>query len=736
MIKYLGDIIENPVPKKTRLRLNKEREWKAKYYSEHDLVVISKDGTLGDVYQINGIKIGFPARPLKRDIKNYKLPQEKQKWERDKIPDGLNRDTMHSFDAYTDEEFLRREQGFWVYIKGMPIYMTGVYYFFLQWTRLDDGYPRFRQIQNELMIYWEACKVDQRSFGICYVKNRRFGWSSLSISELLESGIITAEKELGIISKTGEDGRKMFGKLVRAFKKLPCFFMPEWDGTSTPKKELILSKPTRKRSKNYVADDDDGLDTTIRYFNTAINAMDGDKMFRSAIDEAGKFPKEVPFDRYWSIVKTSHTQGARIVGKAMVGSTVNDLSKGGAEFKKVYYASTPTDERFNNQTQSGLYSLFISAQYCLEGFFDPYGFSVYNDPEEPVENDLGELISIGANTYLDNQLESLKNDPEAFNEQLRQFPRTERDAFRDAATDSYFNVLKLIEQIDYNDALTEKPYERGNFIWEGGIPDTKVKWVPDPANGRFKITHHPSVSNRNIYVERKLNGVLAKAPMAGYIGTLGVDPYNRSKAADSRGSKGAIHLCTSENTSDLPNNAFILEYIARPRKIEMFFEDVIMCMVYYSVPFLAELSNESFLRLVRDRGYRHYSMNNPFKNLRDLNPTERELGGLPQQNKTGASQQFYAVEAYIEDYVGVATDNSNRPIGTMGNIPFNETLTQWKDVDLEKRTKFDAYISSSLALLGNQRVEVKQEKRKSFSIPFAKYNNSGLTSQKKSYAYR
>lgn len=105
MITYLGGIIENPVPKKTRLKLNKEREWKAKYYEEYDLVVISKDGTLGDVYEINGIKIGFPVPPLKRDTKNYKLPKEKQKWERDKMPDGLNRDTMHSFDAYTDEEF-------------------------------------------------------------------------------------------------------------------------------------------------------------------------------------------------------------------------------------------------------------------------------------------------------------------------------------------------------------------------------------------------------------------------------------------------------------------------------------------------------------------------------------------------------------------------------------------------------------------------------------------------------
>ena len=46
---------------------------------------------------------------------------------------------------------------------------------------------------------------------MCYVKNRRFGWSTLCNNEQIESGTSSKEKKLGIISKTGEDAKEMLG---------------------------------------------------------------------------------------------------------------------------------------------------------------------------------------------------------------------------------------------------------------------------------------------------------------------------------------------------------------------------------------------------------------------------------------------------------------------------------------------------------------------------------------------
>lgn len=745
MITYLGEeVTTEVVPTLTRNRRNKAKAWEYGYNEEFDVICISKNGTLGKIFRVNGINIGVPEIPEASKIINHDKPIYNQKWKRRPIPKGLNAETMYDpqYSEYIDEEFERREQGVFVMINGKPIYITGTMYFILNWFKLDEGYPNFRIIQNDLMLYWEACKADPRCYGICYVKNRRFGWSSLCIGELTESGTQIMNSLLGIISKTGEDARNMFGRLVRGFKKIPCFFTPIWDGTSTPKKELNLTEPTTKRStkKGMLKKqaEEEGLDTTIRFYATVLNSMDGERVFRSAIDEGGKFPKDVPFDKYWQIVKTSHRVGSRIVGKAMIGSTQNSREKGGAEFKKVYDNSDPLKRNKNGQTASGLYKLFIDAAYCIEGYFDEYGYSILEDPATPVRNEFGELRTTGAITYLKNEADALKQeDPEAYYEFLRQFPRTEEHAFRDEAGDCAFDIAKIYEQLDYNEnELDPSLIQRGNFQWQNGIPDTEVEWVPN-EKGRFRIAWHPPRETRNKWNWVTLHGKRAKHPVNGNLGSLGCDPYNRSQTVDGRGSKGSIHGQTKSVMQEgVPSNFFFLEYIDRPRTVELFFEDVIMSMVYYSMPVLIELANEKFLTVLKNRGYRWFSMNRPDKRWKDLSPTEKEFGGIPAQGKTIGDVQFYAVEAFVNDHVGVETrlDDAmqNRPFGEMGDkIYFNRTLRQWKDVDPEKRTKYDAYISSSLVLLANQkRVAVKKtEEQKPIKVPITLYDNYGSISK-------
>ena len=148
------------------------------------------------------------------------------------------------------------------------------------------------------------------------------------------------------------------------------------------------------------------------------------------------------------------------------------------------------------------------------------------------------------------------------------------------------------------------------------------------------------------------------------------------------------------------------------------------------MPFLGELSNEAFLQYVYDRGYRHFSLNNPFKSYKDLSPTEKKLGGAPPQGNLVADGQMYAMQAYVEDHIGYSTSDRIRPLGTIGSMPFNRTLEQIKDVDLKNRTKYDAYIGSTLSLIANQKRKIEKKKeRQPFINPFTKYDNSGMRSQ-------
>lgn len=736
MIHYLGQEVE-VVDAKTKLTKNKKKSWEYGYNPKIDVIIISKNGTLGSIFQVGDIKIGLPLRPRKNTIRHAYYKDEHQKWSREELPAGLDYSNWESqhFDWVKQQDTYRKE-GYWAYINGKPIYMTGTYWFFLQWVRIEEDYPDFRQVQNEYMIFWEACKADPRCYGLIYGKNRRMGATSLAVSELLMSGTLFREKRLGLVSKTGKDSKDVFDRLVTAFKRLPPFFKPKTDGTSTPKTELILREPTRKLKTGEKVSTDTGMNTIISHYNTALNAMDGMRMFRALLDETSKFPREVPFDKYWGIVRTSFIKGKVIFGKAMVVSTVNPMKHGGKEFKNVYYNSKKRD--LNGRTLSGLYPIYIPAQYCLEGYFDEFGFSIVEDPIEPIKTDAGDYESIGGITYLKNILESLKNKPDEYNEQLRQFPMQESDMFRDSNTDCFFNVLKLEEQLSYNvEELDDDKYGnseviRGNFTWANGIKDSRVIFHPDTENGRFWIAKGciPAPEFQNQKHTKYKHGISAYAPANENLGCIGIDPFNREKTSEGEGSNGAMHLYTRMNTLGLPNNAFIMEYIDRPKKIEMFYEDVIMAMHFFSVPILPELSSERFSHFLIERGYRHYVKNNPFKPWNKLSPEEKKCGGINAQNVKFREEQFQALNSYIEDYIGVAREKENREIGDMGYLPFTRTLEQWKAADPDKRTDFDAYISSSLAILGCQsRIKIQIEEPKPIKIPFRQYDNSGLISK-------
>ncbi len=63
---------------------------------------------------------------------------------------------------------------------------------------------------------------------------------------------------------------------------------------------------------------------------------------------------------------------------------------------------------------------------------------------------------------------------------------------------------------------------------------------------------------------------------------------------------------------------------------------------------------------------------------------------------------------------------------------FNKTLNDWSKFDINNRTKFDASISSGLAIMACNRnlytPVVKKEKQK-INIGFARYKNIGMSSK-------
>ncbi len=737
----LYEVIENYIPKSTISTKNKAKSWKYGYDEKHDVVVISKSGQIENVVSINGLKIALPKAPQK--IYKRDSSKKEQYWERFEYPKELSRIksifNWHSSPTafknqwvdYIETEFDRREEGFWFYSNGIKTYITGSHYMYLQWTKIDVGFPNYREANRIFYLYWEACKADTRSFGICYLKIRRSGFSYMGSEECANIGTISKDARIGILSKTGADAKKMFtDKVVPISNNYPFFFKPVQDGMDKPKTELAYRVPASKITKKNMYSEEvdlvEGLDTTIDWKNTGDNSYDGEKLKLLVHDESGKWEKPNNILNNWRVTKTCLRLGSKIIGKCMMGSTSNSLEKGGDSFKKLFYDSDINNRNANGQTKIGLYSLFIPMEWNMEGFIDRYGSPVFYNPDEETIDVYGDYITQGAVDYWENEVESLKNDPDALNEFYRQFPRSENHAFRDESKQSLFNLQKIYQQIDYNESLIKDQFiTRGSFSWRNGIKDTEVVFSPNDR-GRFYVTWTPNKQLQNKHYFK--NG--RRCPGNEHMGSFGCDSYDISGTVGGGGSNGALHGMTKFHMDDGPTNEFFLEYIARPQTAEKYFEDVLMACVFYGMPILIENNKPRLLYHFKNRGYRGYSMNRPDKVFNKLSKSERELGGIPNSSEDVKQAHAAAIESYIEKYVGLDFLGTFRDPDSMGSMYFTRTLTDWARFNINNRTKFDASISSGLAVMANQRNLYQPVKNKSkIKLNFARYDNTGSFSQ-------
>tara|TARA_B110000503_G_scaffold81457_2_gene124585 strand:+ start:2067 stop:4292 length:2226 start_codon:yes stop_codon:yes gene_type:complete len=733
LYKVLSDHIKPSVIK----RQNRYNKWDYGYNKEYDIIVISRTGKIGEIYEIQNLKVALPL------IDNaYKISEskEEQRWKSSEYPKDLSKiKTIFEWEnypdhfkntwyEYIDQEFEFREKGFSFYNNGVPTYITGTHYMYLQWTKIDVGKPDFREANRIFFIFWEACKADTRCFGMCYLKNRRSGFSFMSSSEIVNQATISSDARFGILSKSGADAKKMFtDKVVPISLHYPFFFKPIQDGMDRPKTELAYrvpaSKITRKSISNNATPKSElqGLDTTIDWKNTGDNSYDGEKLKILVHDESGKWERPDNILNNWRVTKTTLRLGSKIIGKCMMGSTSNALAKGGENFKRLYYDSDVAKRNRNGQTSSGLYSLFIPMEWNFEGFIDTHGLPVFDTPKNPVKGVDKNEIDYGVIEHWQNEVDGLKSDQDGLNEFYRQFPRTEQHAFRDEAKQSLFNLTKIYQQIDYNEDLRNTSIiTTGSFSWENGMPDTRVMFSPN-KDGRFRLSWVPPKDLQNRVIIK--NGV--KSPGNEHCGAFGCDSYDISGTVDQRGSNGSLHGLTKFSMEDVPPNHFFLEYIARPQTAEIFFEDVLMACVFYGMPILAENNKPRLLYHFKRRGYRGFSINRPDKVWNKLSITEKEIGGIPNSSEDIKQSHAAAIESYIETYVGLMDTG-------FGDMYFQRTLEDWARFNINNRTSHDASISSGLAIMAcnkHRYAPANKIERQAVSLGIKRYNNDGSTSK-------
>ena len=625
---------------------------------------------------------------------------------------------------------------------GEPVYLTGHQYFALQWCLMfDDGnYMNFRFAQLNMFYHLEACIRDKRCLGQIFLKSRRTGFTYVVLSILMNLSTSVGNGKYGMTSKSGDDVQEAFDKLSYMFLSLPFFFRPVVKGKEDSPSELFFGKPSnnsKEAKKSRQSHVNEYLNTVIDHRPTKNDSYDSVKLNAYLGDECGKWVRPHNYITHLGMVGPTMMPNGRVVGKAFLGSTMGARAKGGEQFIELLDGSHVKDrDPITQKTSTGLYFYFLPAHHNMEDFTDIYGKCWATEtPPKGTKSVTGVEIERSAEAYLMAVEEQKKRQSDtALNEQYRTYPRTVEHAMRDEDNNCVFNVTKLYDQLNYNKSIPEESrYMVGNFAWEDGIKDSKVVFHPDP-HGRFKIAWMPSPVDGTEHLQNRVREVNGKwYPLNKDVIRFGCDPFSL-KSTHGEGSKGGIHgktLMFPEGGA--PSNKFAVEYLSRPPSDTTFFEDVIMVCRFYGAPILVESNRIDLLRHMRNRGYRGFAMDRLDRPAHKLNENEKEYGGQMMSGQDILDSHMNSIGSWIQNYVGYSSKEEIRPLDEMGDFPFDETLKDWIGFDPNNRTKYDATISSGLAIMACQTEKYKGEAPKKdpnkLKGLIKKYNNKGNLGQ-------
>lgn len=636
----------------------------------------------GSIENIQGLDCNIPpvgcvynvltGEVEKRGVYSRSVKKAEQYWEAIKLPLSYSKlrdkeiarqvEDKEFFDPelenFRTQEWDRRLNGFWYKSNGSDVYITGLHYFYLNYWHLDTGLPKYRDTDRKYFYFLQYCIEDPECFGMVEITKRRQGKTFRGGVFLYEYTSRSKNARAGVQSKTGADAREVFRKaIIQPFKKLPDFFVPVYDQSKglTPTSELRFYNTVIKGKKAATILDDNELESMIDWKTSEGISYDGQKLQRYLGDEVGKTADTNVWERYL-VTRYCHLDDeGRIIGKALLTTTVEDMEQGGAAFKKIWDNSDHT-KKTGRRTPSGLYRYFCAADHTR--YYDEYGLADRNKA-------LDEILE---------ERQLLTNDPRSLSAIIRKEPLSWEEAFRIDGSKCLYNAMKLNERLDRL-SWKENITTRGNFVWEGGLKDTRVIWEPS-RNGRWEIVKlFDKEEDSNKIVKR---GDSFYPNNIGYV--MGVDPVDHNQTQDGRRSNGALMVLEKYNAvreNDPYNHAFVCKYMYRPESVQVFYEDVLKTAVYYGCGILFENQKIGIMHYFADRGYSNFLIWLP----------DRTQPGIAASPKT-----HQHIAELTESYIN---DNHER-------LYFKDVIRELLEFDISNTTAFDGAMAMGYALIADQ----------------------------------
>lgn len=655
-----------------------------------------------DVY---GSLVYTPDNPLETLMAGWGKEAHEQIWKRRELPVFFNKIEYDEDgnalltpeqEQFAREEVIKCKDGYWFFNNGSPTFITGKNYFYLNWWKLeDDIYPEYRDTDRQYFLFLNHWENVLWCLGIFRGKKRREGASSQATSNLVYECIFYTNSNCGLVSKTNTDSRDTFTDMVRhGYNQCPIFLKPRQLNRADSVTELVFAAKLKNGEVS-----DGGQKSKINYRAPVLNAYDRGRMSRILADEGGKWPPEVDFAKFISIVSKTMIKGAKRVGFCEAPSTVNEMTKGGgAAFKKAWDGANQF--KFPNRPTPNRFVTYFSAAYDgYEGFIDRHGISVIGEPtheqfqylvDKWVKKDpitgviISELteedIKMGARRYvMVKRREGLTGD--LLEEEIRMNPCTVDEMFEAANTNCAFNSFNINRRLK---ELEENPIYKRKIIFYRDLDQT-VRWRDiqyNEKNFHWTITAFPEKGQENKFKYNDKN----RTPDRIDIGAIAVDGYSNSQGGRKYGSKASAWIGLRPDILN-PNNTgkAIGHLYGRPAVKEILHEQVMLAGEYFGFKIWYEHNSDDYLSYFRDRGRIGYLGTYP---LSTIDHTKRENAdrykGFP-TTPFSLTKQLDCGIAYFESYCDL--------------IDFEELLQNAKVFDPYDRTAYDTVVSFLMLLV-------------------------------------
>lgn len=252
--------------------------------------------------KVYGYDVEIPVAPMDHECINYGLTEYDQIFRRTKIPEDLIHWDIKEKEQFIADEYHRRKNGIWIFIGGEKIYITGVFYFFLNYWHLQTGKkPIYRESDNDFFTIWLHVVRSPNIFGLLVFKCRRIGDTEKSLA-VIDDFASRVKNTLNGLS----DCRKFdevlltYARLTYAHQKMVWFMKPINRGSSNPRSSLEFKHPETKESVKKIHNKNskdanvdiefefDALNSEIIPYSSTPSATDGKRHGRLYFDEFGK----------------------------------------------------------------------------------------------------------------------------------------------------------------------------------------------------------------------------------------------------------------------------------------------------------------------------------------------------------------------------------------------------------------------------------------------------------------